>query len=64
MLDLKTVFIDIRESVFWKKNVLFNFLSLMMFLHAEIYVHEDDITKLIDEFIGLNNDYIEGVFVK
>ena len=58
MLDLKTVFIDIRESVSWKKNVLFSFLSLMMFTHAEIYVHEDDSTKLIDEFIGLNNDYI------
>lgn len=32
--------------------------------HAEIYVHEDDCTKQIDGFIGLNDDYIEGVFVK
>ena len=32
--------------------------------HAEIYVHENDLTKQIDGFIGLNNDYIEGIFVK
>ena len=31
---------------------------------AEIYVYEDDYTKQIDGFIGLNNDYIEGLFVK
>lgn len=31
---------------------------------AEIYVYEDDCTKQIDGFIGLNNDYIEGIFVK
>lgn len=30
---------------------------------AEIYVYEDDYTKQIDGFIGLNNDYIEGLFV-
>ena len=64
MLGLKTVFIGMRGSVFWKKNVLFSFLYLMMLLRAEIYVHEDDSTKQIDGFIGLNNDYIEGIFVK
>jgi len=31
---------------------------------AEIYVHEVDSTNQIDGFIGLNNDYIEGIFVK
>ncbi len=31
---------------------------------AEIYVHENDLTKQIDGFIGLNDDYIEGIFVK
>ena len=36
----------------------------MMLPHAEIYVHEDDSTKQIDGFIGLDNDYIAGVFVK
>lgn len=44
MLDLKTVFIGIRESVFWKKNVLFSVLYRIMLPRAEIYVHEDDNT--------------------
>ncbi len=35
-----------------------------MLPHAEIYVHEDDCTKQVDGFIGLNDDYIEGIFVK
>lgn len=32
--------------------------------HVEIYVHEDNCTKQVDGFIGLNNSYIEGIFVK
>ena len=35
-----------------------------MLPHAEIYVHEDNCTKQMDGFIGLNNSYIEGIFVK
>ena len=35
-----------------------------MLPHAEIYVHEDDSTKQINGFIGLNDNYIEGIFVK
>ena len=35
-----------------------------MLPHAEIYVHEDDCTKQIDGFIGLNDDYIEGDYTK
>ena len=31
---------------------------------AEIYVHEDDDTKRADGFIGLNGEYIEGIFVE
>ena len=31
---------------------------------AEIYVYEDDCAKQIDGFIGLNDNYIEGIFVK
>ncbi len=31
---------------------------------AEVYVHEDDVTSLIDGFIGLTDSYIEGIFVK
>lgn len=33
-----------------------------MFSEAEIYVHESD--SKINGFIGLNDDYIEGVFVR
>ena len=31
---------------------------------AEIYVSENENTRQIDGFIGLNQDYIEGIFVK
>lgn len=31
---------------------------------AEIYVHEDDATNLINGFIGLIDNYIAGIFVK
>ena len=31
---------------------------------AEIYVYEDDVTNLIDGFIGLTDCYIAGLFVK
>ena len=32
--------------------------------YAEIYVYEDDSIKQIVGFIGLNGNYIEGIFVK
>lgn len=35
-----------------------------MISHAEIYVYENDVTKHVDGFIGLTDDYIEGIFVK
>ncbi len=31
---------------------------------AEIYVYEDDNTNQIDGFIGLTNNYVEGIFVR
>lgn len=46
---------------YWRRN--FNAVRKMM-PHAEIYVHEDDCTKQIDGFIGLNDTCIEGIFVK
>lgn len=46
---------------YWKSN--FDMVKEMMPL-AEIYVHEVDNANQIDGFIGLNNDYIEGIFVK
>ena len=32
-----------------------------MLLQAEVYVYED--SKMIQGFVGLNNEYIEGIFV-
>ena len=46
---------------YWQSN--FDTVKGMMPL-AEVYVYEDDCTKQIDGFIGLNDDYIEGIFVK
>lgn len=46
---------------YWKNN--FDAVKEMLPL-AEIYVHEVDNTNQIDGFIGLNNDYIEEIFIK
>ena len=46
---------------YWKNN--FDVVKEMLPL-AEIYVYEDDCAKQIDGFIGLNDNYIEGIFVK
>ena len=46
---------------YWRSN--FNMVKEML-PFAEIYVHEDDGTNQIDGFIGLNENYIEGLFVK
>ncbi len=35
-----------------------------MLPQAEIYVHEDDNTKQINGFIGLSDNYMEGLFIK
>ena len=35
-----------------------------MLPQAEIYVYENDASKQISGFIGLNEDYIEGIFVE
>lgn len=48
-------------SDYWQTN--FDMVREML-PHAEIYVHEDDCVNQIDGFIGLNDDYIEGIFVK
>ena len=48
------------SSEYWRTNC--EMVREMLPL-AEIYVYEDDYTKQIDGFIGLNNDYIEGLFV-
>ena len=49
------------SAYYWQNN--FDIVKGML-PHAEIYVHEDNCTKQMDGFIGLNNSYIEGIFVK
>ena len=46
---------------YWRTN--YDMVKEML-PHAEIYVYEDDCAKQIDGFIGLNDSYIEGIFVK
>lgn len=52
---------DFISADYWKCN--FDMVKEIL-PQAEIYVHEDDGTKQIDGFIGLNDTYIEGIFVK
>lgn len=35
-----------------------------IFPQAEMYVYEDDDTNQIDGFVGLTDNYIEGIFVR
>ena len=49
------------SSDYWRCN--FGMVREML-PHAEIFVHEDDRAKQIDGFIGLNDNHIEGIFVK
>lgn len=46
---------------YWRSN--FDMVREML-PYAEIYVYEDDSANQIDGFIGLNDNYIEGIFVK
>ena len=43
---------------YWISN--YEFVKEML-LQAEVYVYEDD--KMIQGFIGINDEYIEGIFV-
>lgn len=49
---------DFISAQYWKRNFK---LVKEMLLQAEVYVYESD--QKIQGFIGLNNDYIEGIFV-
>ena len=49
---------DFISAQYWKRNFK---LVKEMLLQAEVYVYESD--QKIQVFIGLNNDYIEGIFV-
>ena len=49
------------SSDYWRSN--FDIVREML-PQAEIFVHEDDRAKQIDGFIGLNDNHIEGIFVR
>ena len=49
------------SSDYWRSN--YDMVRKIL-PYAEIYVYQDDSAKQIIRFIGLNGDYIEGVFVK
>ena len=49
------------SSDYWRDS--FDMVKEMLPI-AKIYVHEVDSTNQIDGFIGVNNDYIEGIFVE
>lgn len=46
------------SNQYWKSN--YELVKEMM-SQAEVYVYEDD--KMIQGFIGINDEYIEGIFV-
>ena len=45
-------------AAYWKEN--FPFVKEML-PKAEVYVYEDEESKEIAGFIGINEDYIEGI---
>lgn len=52
---------DFVPAAYWKENLPF---VKEMLPKAEVYVYEDEESKEIAGFIGINEDYIEGIFVK
>lgn len=52
---------DFIPSAYWMDH--YDMVRTML-PEAEIYVHENKETKTIDGFIGIHEDYIEGIFVK
>ncbi len=51
---------DFISAEYWKSNFA---VVKEMFLQAEIYIYEEEQTKQILGFVGLNDNYIEGIFV-
>lgn len=51
--------VDFNEKLFLRHEMVRTVLP-----QAEIYVYENDVTKQIDGFIGLLNEYIKGIFVR
>ena len=48
------------SAEYWKSNFAF---VKGMFLQAEMYLYEEEKTRQILGFVGLNGNYIEGIFV-
>lgn len=51
---------DFIPEKYWQDN--FEIVKEML-LQAEIYIYENDDTKEIQGFVGLSDNYIEGIFV-
>lgn len=51
---------DFIPTKYWQDN---SEIVKEMFLQAEIYVYENENTNKIQGFIGLSDNYIEGIFV-
>ncbi len=52
---------DFIPAQYWKDH--FEHVKKML-LQAEVYVYEDESTHNIDGFLGLDADYIAGIFVR
>ena len=52
---------DFIPAQYWKDH--FEHVKKML-LQAEVYVYEDETTHNIDGFLGLDADYIAGIFVR
>lgn len=57
---------NIKTHSFIPKNYWINNFEMVKkaLLDAEIYVFENDVSNQIDGFIGLTDNFIEGIFVK
>lgn len=51
---------DFIAAEYWKSNYA---VVKEMFLQAEIYLYEDEKTRQVVGFVGLHDNYIEGIFV-
>lgn len=51
---------DFIPESYWRENAE---LVKKLFLQAEMYVYEEETRHRIEGFIGLNDDYIAGIFV-
>ena len=52
---------DFIPAQYWKDN--FESVKKML-LQSEVYVYENETTHNIDGFLGLDADYIAGIFVR